>query len=149
MAASGTVRRPRIAGRASRGLSGQWNLSMDHRSLPWTGSHLYVAAECLYPVAQVDQPVARPDDAPIEADTIVGNTELEDSAFLLSSIVALAPWPGCLVAFCSASATVLFVMVRREQGRRLFSPGEFVILAVSSAGAIVGVVALAAGWISI
>ncbi|UPZ33149.1 basic amino acid/polyamine antiporter [Streptomyces sp. LRE541] len=48
-----------------------------------------------------------------------------------------------------APATFLFVMARREQGRRLFSPGELVILAVSVAGAVVGVVALARGWISL
>jgi arginine:ornithine antiporter/lysine permease len=40
-------------------------------------------------------------------------------------------------------------MARREQGRRIFSPGEMVILVVSVVGALVGVVALAAGWISI
>jgi arginine:ornithine antiporter/lysine permease len=40
-------------------------------------------------------------------------------------------------------------MARREQGRRLFSPGEAVLLAVSVAGAMLGVVALAAGWISL
>jgi arginine:ornithine antiporter / lysine permease len=48
-----------------------------------------------------------------------------------------------------APATVLFVMARREQGRRLFSPSELVLLAVSIAGALLGVVALAVGWISI
>jgi arginine:ornithine antiporter/lysine permease len=48
-----------------------------------------------------------------------------------------------------APASVLFVMSRREQGRRLFSPTELVLLAISIAGALVGVVALAAGWISI
>jgi arginine:ornithine antiporter/lysine permease len=48
-----------------------------------------------------------------------------------------------------APATILFVMARREQGRRLFSPGEAVLLAVSIAGALLGVVALAAGWISL
>ncbi|MFC8347463.1 basic amino acid/polyamine antiporter [Streptomyces sp. NPDC057280] len=48
-----------------------------------------------------------------------------------------------------APATVLFVMARREQGRRPFSPRELVILAVSVAGAAVGVVALAVGWISL
>ena len=48
-----------------------------------------------------------------------------------------------------APATVLFVMARREQGRRLFSPGEVVILIVSVAGALAGIIALAAGWISI
>jgi arginine:ornithine antiporter/lysine permease len=45
--------------------------------------------------------------------------------------------------------SVLFVMARREQGRRLFSPAELVILGVSIAGAVAGVVALVAGWISI
>jgi len=48
-----------------------------------------------------------------------------------------------------APATVLFVMARKEQGRRLFSPGELVILAVSVAGAALGIVALAVGWISL
>ncbi|MFJ3670896.1 basic amino acid/polyamine antiporter [Streptomyces sp. NPDC090106] len=48
-----------------------------------------------------------------------------------------------------APATVLFVMARREQGRRLFSARELVILAVSVAGAVLGIVALALGWISL
>ena len=46
-------------------------------------------------------------------------------------------------------ATALFVKARREQGRRLFSPRELVVLAVSAAGAVLGVVALAVGWISL
>ncbi|NUR70484.1 MAG: amino acid permease [Hamadaea sp.] len=57
--------------------------------------------------------------------------------FVLVSFVVYAP------------ATILFVMARREQGRRLFSPGEFVLLAISIAGAVLGIVALAAGWISL
>ncbi|MFI6940493.1 basic amino acid/polyamine antiporter [Streptomyces sp. NPDC050418] len=57
--------------------------------------------------------------------------------FLLLSFILYAP------------ATILFVMARREQGRQLFSPRELVILAVSIAGAVVGIVALAAGWISL
>ncbi|MEV6103747.1 basic amino acid/polyamine antiporter [Streptomyces sp. NPDC051940] len=57
--------------------------------------------------------------------------------FVLMSFIVYAP------------ATVLFVMARREQGRRLFSPREAVVLAVSTAGAVVGVVALAAGWINL
>jgi arginine:ornithine antiporter/lysine permease len=57
--------------------------------------------------------------------------------FVLVSFIVYAP------------ATVLFVMARREQGRELFSKTELLILAVSIAGALVGVVALAAGWISI
>jgi arginine:ornithine antiporter/lysine permease len=57
--------------------------------------------------------------------------------FVLVSFIVYAP------------ATVLFVIVRREQGRRLFSPGELVLFAVSVAGAVLGIVALAAGWISL
>ncbi|MFG3081727.1 basic amino acid/polyamine antiporter [Streptomyces parvulus] len=57
--------------------------------------------------------------------------------FLLVSFILYAP------------ATALFVMARREQGRRLFSPGELVVLAVSVAGAVLGLVALVAGWISL
>ncbi|GAA2275901.1 basic amino acid/polyamine antiporter [Streptomyces atrovirens] len=48
-----------------------------------------------------------------------------------------------------APATVLFVMARREQGRRVFSPRELVILAVSLTGAVLGVIALAVGWIEL
>ncbi|MFJ9722725.1 basic amino acid/polyamine antiporter [Streptomyces sp. NPDC101209] len=48
-----------------------------------------------------------------------------------------------------APATALFVKARREQGRRLFSPPELVVLAVSAAGAALGVLALALGWISL
>ncbi|WP_458247626.1 basic amino acid/polyamine antiporter [Streptomyces sp. MAI_2237] len=48
-----------------------------------------------------------------------------------------------------APATALFVKARREQGRRLFSPPELVVLGVSAAGAALGVLALALGWISL
>ena len=48
-----------------------------------------------------------------------------------------------------APGSVLFVMARREQGRQLFSPGELVILAVSVVGAVLGVIALVAGWITV
>ncbi|MFD4945474.1 basic amino acid/polyamine antiporter [Streptomyces sp. NPDC058239] len=48
-----------------------------------------------------------------------------------------------------APATLLFIKARREQNRRLFSPAEAVICAVSVVGAIVGVTALAAGWIEL
>ncbi|MGW0909710.1 basic amino acid/polyamine antiporter [Streptomyces sp. NPDC002853] len=48
-----------------------------------------------------------------------------------------------------APATLLFIKARREQNRRLFSPREAVICAVSIAGAAVGVIALAVGWIEL
>ena len=60
------------------------------------------------------------------------------------------PGPALLLSFIIyAPATVLFVMVRREQGRRLFSPVEAVILAISVGGAAAGVAALASGAITI
>ncbi|SHN47376.1 basic amino acid/polyamine antiporter [Cryptosporangium aurantiacum] len=57
--------------------------------------------------------------------------------FILVSFILYAP------------ATLLFVMARREQGRRLFSGREAVICAVSVLGALAGITALSAGWISI
>ncbi|SDL66859.1 arginine:ornithine antiporter, APA family [Glycomyces sambucus] len=57
--------------------------------------------------------------------------------FVLVSFIVYAP------------ATILFVMTRREQGRRLFGPGEAVLLAVSVAGAAAGIVALALDWIEL
>jgi arginine:ornithine antiporter/lysine permease len=57
--------------------------------------------------------------------------------FLLVSFIIYAP------------ASILFVMNRREQGRTLFSPVELVILAVTVVGALVGVVALATGAITL
>ncbi|WP_031011998.1 basic amino acid/polyamine antiporter [Streptomyces sp. NRRL F-5727] len=57
--------------------------------------------------------------------------------FVLVSLILYAP------------ATLLFVKARREQGRRLFSPREAVVCALSVAGAAVGVVALAVGWIEL
>jgi LuxR family transcriptional regulator, maltose regulon positive regulatory protein len=58
-------------------------------------------------------------------------------AFLLLSLIIYTP------------GTILFVMSRREQNRRLFSPAELVILVVAVAGFIAGVVALASGAITI
>ncbi|MFV0432772.1 MAG: basic amino acid/polyamine antiporter [Leucobacter sp.] len=55
--------------------------------------------------------------------------------FLLLSFIVYAP------------ASILFAMSRREQGRKLFSGRELIILTVSLVGAVVGIVALATGWI--
>ncbi|MEU1480364.1 basic amino acid/polyamine antiporter [Streptomyces sp. NPDC005760] len=57
--------------------------------------------------------------------------------FVLVSFIVYAP------------ATALFVMARREQGRQLFSPRELVVLASSITGAVLGIVALVLGWISL
>ena len=68
------------------------------------------------------------------------------TAFLLN---AAGPKLLLVSLIIYAPASILFVMTRREQNRRLFSPGELVILAVSIVGAIAGVVALATGSITI
>ncbi|RIJ71292.1 amino acid permease [Nakamurella silvestris] len=82
----------------------------------------------------------------LRKDLIVGVLATIYTVFLL---YAAGP-KYILVSFIIyAPASVLFVMARREQGRKLFSPAELVILAVSILGAVVGIVALAAGWISI
>jgi arginine:ornithine antiporter / lysine permease len=48
-----------------------------------------------------------------------------------------------------APGTILFVMSRRERGRRAFSGAELVILVIAVAGAVAGIVALAVGAITI
>ncbi|MRG61245.1 amino acid permease [Agromyces sp. CFH 90414] len=44
-------------------------------------------------------------------------------------------------------AVALFLVARREQGRRLLSRSEWVVLLVATAGAVVGIAGLAGGWI--
>ncbi|MET9422239.1 basic amino acid/polyamine antiporter [Streptomyces sp. NPDC006540] len=72
-------------------------------------------------------------------------------ATLYTAFLLFAAGPKfVLVSFIIyAPATFLFVKARREQGKKLFSPAETVICAVSVAGAVLGVVALAAGWITL
>jgi arginine:ornithine antiporter/lysine permease len=79
-------------------------------------------------------------------DLVVGGLATLYTAFLL---YAAGPKFLLLSLVIYAPATVLFVMTRREQGRRPFAPGERVLFAVSIAGAIAGVVALATGRITI
>jgi arginine:ornithine antiporter / lysine permease len=72
-------------------------------------------------------------------------------ATLYTAFLLFAAGPKyMLVSFVIyAPGSILFVMARREQGRKAFGPGELAILAVSIAGALIGVVALVAGWITI
>ncbi|SFE45059.1 basic amino acid/polyamine antiporter [Streptomyces mirabilis] len=80
-----------------------------------------------------------------------GDLAVAALATLYTAFLLYAAGPKyLLVSFIVyAPATVLFVMARREQGRRLFSPRELVVLLVSIAGAVLGIVALALGWISL
>jgi arginine:ornithine antiporter/lysine permease len=48
-----------------------------------------------------------------------------------------------------APGTILFVMTRREQGRRVFSPAEWVLFAIAVVLAVLGIVGLATGLIII
>lgn len=48
-----------------------------------------------------------------------------------------------------APATILFVMTRREQRRRVFSTGELVLFLTVAAIGVIAVVSLTRGWISI
>jgi len=57
--------------------------------------------------------------------------------FLLLSFIIYAP------------ASILFARTRKEQGRKLFSGKELIILIISLVGAIAGVIALATGWIQL
>ena len=79
-------------------------------------------------------------------DLIVASLATFYTAFLLVA----AGLKFTLVSFVIyAPATILFVMARREQGKKLFSARELVILVVSIVGAIAGVAALATGAISL
>jgi arginine:ornithine antiporter/lysine permease len=57
--------------------------------------------------------------------------------FLLLSFIIYAP------------GTILFFMARREQGKRVFTAPEMLLFVISIVGAIVGVVGLVQGWITI
>jgi arginine:ornithine antiporter/lysine permease len=79
-------------------------------------------------------------------DVIVAAVATIYTAFLL---YAAGPKYMLLSLVIYAPGTVLFVMSRREQGRQIFSPIELAILAVSIVGAVIGVIALVAGWITV
>jgi arginine:ornithine antiporter/lysine permease len=87
-----------------------------------------------------DRPEAR------TREMVVASLATLYTAFLL---FAAGPKYMLVSLIIYAPASVLFVMARREQGRRVFSPGDLVILTVSVLGAVIGVVALAAGWITV
>jgi arginine:ornithine antiporter / lysine permease len=79
-------------------------------------------------------------------ELVVGALATFYTAFLL---YAAGPKFILLSFIIYAPATVLFVMARREQGRQLFTRAELIILVISVAGAIAGIVALATGAITI
>jgi arginine:ornithine antiporter/lysine permease len=71
------------------------------------------------------------------------------TAYTLFLLYAAGPKYMLLSFVIYAPGTILFVMARRERERTLFAGSERVILAVSIVAAIIGVVGLVAGWITI
>ncbi|MGY3412784.1 hypothetical protein ACVWZV_008950 [Bradyrhizobium sp. GM5.1] len=57
--------------------------------------------------------------------------------FLLLGVIIYAP------------GTILYYMSRRELGKRLFTPAEWLLFGVAVVGCIVGIHGLATGYISI
>ena len=48
-----------------------------------------------------------------------------------------------------APVTVLFLITRREQGRKVFTAAELALFCAVAAGAVIGVLALAVGWVTL
>nr|WP_286219411.1 basic amino acid/polyamine antiporter [Paraoerskovia sediminicola] len=69
--------------------------------------------------------------------------------YTLGLIVAAGLTYVLLSCVVFVPATILFVMTRREQQRRIFSATERVVFALVVVGAVAGVQGLAAGWITI
>ncbi len=82
----------------------------------------------------------------LTGDLVVAVLASAYTAFLLFA----AGLDLALLAFVFyAPVTVLFVMTRREQGRRAFGPAELALLGVVVALAVLAVAGLAAGWVSL
>ncbi|MDM7830059.1 basic amino acid/polyamine antiporter [Cellulomonas edaphi] len=64
-------------------------------------------------------------------------------------LVAAGPQYVLVSSMLYAPATVLFVRARREQGLRVFTRGELALCILSVVAAVVALVALAAGWITL
>lgn len=79
-------------------------------------------------------------------DVVVAALATAYTAFLL---VAAGLDLLLIASLVYAPSTVLFAMTRREQGRRVFSPAELVLFALSVLGAVAAVVALATGALTL
>ncbi|WP_127792625.1 basic amino acid/polyamine antiporter [Agromyces sp. LHK192] len=77
-------------------------------------------------------------------DLVIGALATVYVLFLLVG----AGWSYLLVSLIvQVPAVALFLVARHQRGRRLLTPAEWVILGMAAAGAVVGVVGIAAGWI--
>ncbi len=121
-----------------------FNFALDLTSslslIPFVLAAGYALKLCLRGETYDEQPAGRSRELVIAAVATAYTVFLLFAAgpkFILVSFIIYAP------------ASVLFVMARREQGRQPFSPRELVILSVSVTGALAGLVALFAGWITL
>ncbi|MBO0610317.1 basic amino acid/polyamine antiporter [Myceligenerans salitolerans] len=89
------------------------------------------------------------DGAP--ASTLRGDLAVGVLATLYTAFLVFAAGIGLvLISFLFyAPATILFLMTRREQGRKVFAPVELALFVVVVAIAVTAAAGLAAGWISI
>ncbi|WP_017596560.1 basic amino acid/polyamine antiporter [Nocardiopsis potens] len=84
--------------------------------------------------------------ADIRRDAVIALAATAYTAFLIYA----AGLRFVLISFIFyAPATILFLITRREQGKKLFSSAEFALFCAVVIGALIGVAALAAGWITL
>ncbi|WP_067473622.1 basic amino acid/polyamine antiporter [Actinomadura hibisca] len=79
-------------------------------------------------------------------ETVVALVAVAYTIFLVFAAGLVFLLLSCIVY---ALGTVLFVLTRREQGRRPFSAPEAALFAVLAAGAVAGLVGLVGGWLVI
>ena len=79
-------------------------------------------------------------------ETLVAGIATFYTAFLLFAAGLKFLLLSCIIY---VPGTILFVKARREQGKRTFAPPELILFVIAVLGAVIGVVGLAAGWISI
>ncbi|MFD1932746.1 MULTISPECIES: basic amino acid/polyamine antiporter [Nonomuraea] len=79
-------------------------------------------------------------------DLLVAGLAVVYTAFLIFAAGLKFLLLSCIIY---APGMILFIITRREHGRRIFSPAELVLFVVVLVGAVVGVVGLATGLITI
>jgi arginine:ornithine antiporter / lysine permease len=86
------------------------------------------------------------DSADLNKDLLIAALAVAYTIFLLFAGGVKFMVLGFLIY---APGTILYVMTRREQGKKLFTPAEWVVFAVAVAGAIYALQGLITGRISI
>jgi arginine:ornithine antiporter/lysine permease len=86
------------------------------------------------------------DPGDVGKDTLIAGLALVYTLFLLFAAGLKFMLLGFIIY---APGTLLYVMTRREQGKQLFTPAEWIVFGVAVVGAIVGIHGLATGYITI